>query len=276
MSVRTEWVEWTHGGKRRRAYAARLSRAQLPLPAVIVVQEIWGVDDHIRDVTERFARAGYLAVAPDLYWENGGRPPVFEESRIEEVKAFLDTLAPAEWSVPERREAAADRLEEPARTRVKETLSALFAGPARDLEKHAATLQGLAAFLRDFEPCRGRPVASVGYCMGGALSALLACLEPDLAGAVVYYGRLPGEDRAREIRCPMLGFFAGEDPPITAMVPAFTEGMARMGKSWTYRIYEGAKHAFFNDTRSSYDVRASADAWARTLGFLRDVLYGGR
>ncbi|MBX6394134.1 MAG: dienelactone hydrolase family protein [Alicyclobacillaceae bacterium] len=275
MSLRIEWVEWLASGRRMRGYAARPARARTPLPAVIVIQEIWGVDDHIRDVTERIAKAGYLAVAPDLYAVDGKRPDPFQEERIEEAKAFFDTLPPGSWGDPAAREEALNRLDEPSRSRIAETLQALFGALARDTEKHVDTLKGLTAFLGDFEPCRGRPVASVGFCMGGALSALLACREPKLAGAVMFYGRLPGEEEVQNLQCPLLGFFAEEDPAITGGVPAFGDLMRRQGKQWESHVYKGAKHAFFNDTRSVYDVEASADAWVRTLGFFHKVLRRG-
>jgi carboxymethylenebutenolidase len=213
-----------------------------------------------------------LAVAPDLYAVNGRRPDPFQEERIQEAKAFFDTLPPGFWGDPAKREEALNRLAEPSRSRIAETLQELFGGLARDTEKHVDTLKGLVSFLGDFEPCRGRPVASVGFCMGGALSALLACREPKLAGAVIYYGRLPEEEEARNIQCPLLGIFAEEDPPITSGVPAFGALMQREGKQWESHVYKGAKHAFFNDTRAVYDVEASADAWVRTLEFFHKVL----
>ncbi|MDI3257484.1 MAG: dienelactone hydrolase family protein [Kyrpidia sp.] len=274
MSLHQEWIEWSAAGRRRRGYAVRLERAPLPLPTVIVIQEIWGVDGHIRDVTERFAKAGYYAVAPDLYAEDGRRPSEMSEERIEAAKGFLDALPPEAWGDPSKREEAVSRLPEPSRTEIAETLQALFGGIANNMGKYVEILKGLISYLGEFEASRGKPVASVGYCMGGALSALLAAGEPNLAGAVVYYGRLPGEDAAARIRCPMAGFFAELDPAITGQVPAFAGAMRRAGQSWTSQVYPGAKHAFFNDTRGAYDVEAAADAWVRTLAFFHRVLRG--
>lgn len=274
MSLHKEWIEWSAAGARRRGYAVWLERATLPLPVVVVIQEIWGVDGHIRDMTERFAKAGYLAVAPDLYAADGARPPAMAEERIEAVKEFLDTLPPEAWGSPEKRDEALGRLPEPSRTEIAETLQALFGGMASNMETYAEILDGLVSHLAGFEAFRGKPVASVGYCMGGALSARLAARRRDLAGAVVNYGRLPDAETAKGIQCPMIGFFAELDPGITGQVPDFTEVMQRNGKAWEAHVYPGAKHAFFNDTRGAYHVEAAMDAWVRTLEFFRKVLWG--
>lgn len=79
-----------------KAFRMRPARASGPLPGVIVIQEIWGPDDHIQDVTRRFAEAGYVALAPDLY-SHGGRPNMLSFDRIEQAKKFLDRLPPDAW-----------------------------------------------------------------------------------------------------------------------------------------------------------------------------------
>ena len=70
MPVKAEWISYGN----RSGYLAVPERAALPLPAVVVIQEIWGVDEHIQDVTRRIAAAGYAALAPDLWAEHGERP----------------------------------------------------------------------------------------------------------------------------------------------------------------------------------------------------------
>ena len=110
--------------------------------------------------------------------------------------------------------------------------------------------------------------------MGGGLSAQLACAEPELAAAVIFYGASPAQDDLGGLRCPVLGFYGGEDPRITATVPGLAAAMEAAGKSYEWHVYAGAPHAFFNDTRRSYDVGAARDAWARLLGFFAEHLAG--
>jgi len=120
----------------------------------------------------------------------------------------------------------------------------------------------------------GAPVASVGFCMGGGLSALLACEDPELDAAAIFYGSAPPLEKVPAIRCPVTGFYGGLDLRINAGLPAFAKAMAEAGREFTYRVYDGAPHAFFNDTRPSYDVGAARDAYARLLEFLRRSLAG--
>ena len=92
MQLHREWVLLE--GKHHTALVVRPVSAALPLPAVIVVQEAWGIDDHILDVVARVAAAGYVAVAPDLYWQDGGRPAPLVAGRVAVAKRFMDSLPP--------------------------------------------------------------------------------------------------------------------------------------------------------------------------------------
>jgi carboxymethylenebutenolidase len=116
-------------------------------------------------------------------------------------------------------------------------------------------------------------IGSVGFCMGGALSARLAAAGATLAACVIFYGVAPPFDRLPNIRCPVLGLYGGEDRGITDGVPSFAEAMQKSGKSFEYHTYPGAGHAFFNDTRSDvYRREAVEDAWRRVLAFFDSTL----
>lgn len=271
MSLKREWIQFEHGGTKHRLYATRLERAKTPLPVVMVIQEIWGVDEHIVDLTDRFAKAGFLAVAPDLYAENGQRLESLSEGRIEQIKSFLDTLAPPSWHDPAARETALGKLPEEVREEIRATYSEMFDGLTR-LPERLETLKAAMAFLAEYEPTKGQKVASTGYCMGGALSVMLAAADPRLAGAVVYYGNLPKKEQVATIQCPIVGFFGGLDERITSQVDGFARAMEEADKSFAYEIYEGVHHAFFNDTRGAYHAEASRDAWEKTLAFFNRVL----
>jgi carboxymethylenebutenolidase len=239
-------------GGRCGAWRADPAPAHGRLPALLLVQEVWGVDGHIQDVTRRLAEAGYLVLAPDLY-SLGGKPPALEPRRVEAAKRFLDTLPAVAWGDQAAREQALAALPEPQRSEIAGSLAALF-GSAGDLEAHLPTLLAAAAKLRAGQRCDGR-VAALGFCMGGGLAALLACVERELAAAVVFYGPAPPAERVPDIRCPLLGLYGADDHRITDAVPALAETMRAAGKRFEYEIYPGAPHAFFNDTRSSYRPR---------------------
>jgi len=252
------------------AMMVRPAAARGALPAVIVIHEAWGVDAHIRDVAGRIAAAGYLAFVPDLYSHGGARPAELAPDRIDALKRFTDTLPPGGLGNREVRERGLEALPETERERIEESRQAVFAG-MRTPERFVDDLRGAVEHLLDHPDCNGQ-IGTVGFCLGGGLGGLLACDAGDVRATVVYYGTPPPADRAGAISSPMLGMYGGKDQPITDAVPAFAAAMAAAGKAFVHRVYPGAPHAFFNDTRPSYRVRASRDAWARTLGFLAEHL----
>jgi carboxymethylenebutenolidase len=270
-----EWVSYKGPAGIVPGLLVRPRAASGPLPGVIVIQEVWGVDGHIADVTERFASAGYVALAPDLYGAGGGRPQVVAPDRVEQAKHFLDTLPPGQWMElqrdEQRRAETLGRVPGGRGEQVGETLAMLFGGVQRDREKHLGSLEAALGFLGSHVACGGRPVASVGYCMGGSLSAQLA-VSSALAAAVIYYGTGPDAEQVAQISCPIRGFYGREDARIVAGLPDFAAALAAAGIDHELRIYPDTGHAFFNDTRPSYRPEAARDDWARTLAFLAATL----
>jgi carboxymethylenebutenolidase len=279
MSLVTEYVRYGPNGEHS-AYVARAARAATPLPSVVVIQEIWGLDAHIEDVTRRFALAGYVALAPDLYATAGTRQAPLARERVAELQAFLNQLPPAAaggvMMDPKAREAELAKRPPGEAARLGETMETLFAGlsaGARSLDTYVPKLVAATAFLREeFLGSRGRKVAAVGFCMGGSLAGLLACRDPELAAAAIFYGSGPAATLIPSIRCPLVGFYGALDRRVTDGVPAFAEGMRAAGRNFEFHVYDGAQHAFFNDTRPSYEVRAARDAYARVLELLRREL----
>jgi carboxymethylenebutenolidase len=115
-------------------------------------------------------------------------------------------------------------------------------------------------------------IGAIGWCLGGRWSLRAALLLPDQVDAtVIYYGSVavPETELAR-LRMPILGLFAEKDRAIPLpTVKAFEETMTRLGKTLEIRIYAGAEHAFANPSGTAYQAEAAADAWRRTLSFLR-------
>ncbi|MDN7240868.1 dienelactone hydrolase family protein [Planococcus sp. N028] len=267
MGLHTEWMEYGSGF---RGYLAHIDKiSEQAAPAVIVIQEVWGVDEHIQDVTRRFAQAGYIAFAPELFSRQGEIQEQLKADRIEEVKRFLDELPPSGWGNVEERNAALAKHPEEKQQRITATLQTLFGGlnPAEYVDQLVAT----TSFLRG-SYSKEQGVGSVGFCLGGALSASLAAQDPELKGAIIFYGNAPKPDAMEAINCPVLGFYGQKDKRITGQVADLAKNMDSLGKSFDYTIYEGAEHAFFNDTRRSYHNGASRDAFAKSLHFFNEVL----
>jgi carboxymethylenebutenolidase len=255
---------------------ARPRPAGGPVPGIIVIQEIWGVDEHIQDLVERFATAGYGTIAPDLYSAPAGRPPQLSFERVEAAKQFLNSIPPSEWmSVlgdPTRREQELAKLPGDQGAQIGETIGTLFGGMGRDTDKYVQVLRSAFSYLRADPACSGRAVGSIGYCMGGGLSALLASVEHDLGAAAIFYGGSPPAEQAASIRCPIRGFYGVDDPRIVSGLPEFAEALSKAGIDHELRVYPDTGHAFFNDGRPSYRYRAARDAWARTLAFFAATL----
>ena len=271
MSIKTERVKYGD----ETGWLALPARAAAPLPAVVVIQEIMGLNAHIEDVARRVAAAGYAALAPDLYAAGGGRPPALERGRIDTAMAFMASLPPGSFGDPAARDAGLARLPESERRPVGETLNQLFAGMRDRMPVILASLRRAVGYLRRERPeTRGSKVGCVGFCMGGGLSALLACEEPDLSAAVVYYGMTPPAEKLATVPCPVLAFYGEKDVRVNAGIPAFQDGMRKQGKPYEHHVYPGAMHAFFNDDGPGYDVNAARDSFWRMLSFFALHLSG--
>lgn len=270
MSLHTEWLRYGDDAQFS-GYFVKLKRASQPAPTVIVIQEIWGVNAHIQDVANRFAKAGYNVFAPDLYAKNGKRMEGLEDERTDEVLAFMETVPHTAWSNPEEREKLLKALSEDQSKRISETFQLMFGGVNHT--NYMEQLLKTSQFLREeLSATKGRGVASVGYCMGGTLSAQLACHDPALKAAAIYYGSAPQPDQLQGIQCPVVGFYGQLDSRISDAVPALAESMKNAGKSFESYIYKDAHHAFYNDTRSSYQMEAARDSFSRTLQLFNAVL----
>jgi carboxymethylenebutenolidase len=272
MSIKGEPVSYNGGS----GYFARPSGTTASLPGVLVIQEIGGVNEHMEDVTRRIAAAGYAALAPDLFAVDGKRPAPLAAERVTEAFGFAAKLPPGAMFDPATRDRELAKLAEAPRSRIKETFAQVFsfAAPAR-AESLMGPLKAAFRHLHEERPeTRGQRIACVGFCMGGSLSALLACEEPGLSGAAVFYGNAPAPEKIARIACPVVAFYGSRDQRVNAGIPGFEEKMRAEGKSFEHHIYEGANHAFFNDDAAVYDADAARDSFSRLLAFFLKTLKG--
>ncbi|HEX4949853.1 MAG TPA: dienelactone hydrolase family protein [Blastocatellia bacterium] len=213
----------TADGQTVQQYVAR--PAQTPAPAVIVLHEWWGLNAHTKDIAERFARAGFIAVAVDLY---DGK--VTQDS--DEAGKLMSSL-----------------------------------DPAQALAKLKVTIDNLRA------DSQVTSVGVTGFCMGGVYTLLTAC-NFQVEAAVPFYGIPDDLSCLANLSCPVL-FFGGEkDQWITVeKMERLRAALQQYGKNGEVKIYAGADHAFFNDTRPEvYSPADAADAWERTLAFFHQHL----
>jgi len=224
MSVQGEMIEI--GGMP--AYVARPAGSG-PWPAVVVIQEAFGLNEHIKDVARRVAGEGYLALAPDLFYRGGkGRTAGYDD-----LPTALGLM-----------------------------------GALKD-DEIVADVASAIAYLETQPSVRTGRIGITGFCMGGRVSYLAACALPDeIAAAVPYYGGGIPIDRTATLRAPVLAFFGEDDPYIPLdQVEKLRAEAKRLGKNVEIVVYPKAPHGFFCNERDSYRPEAAKDAWERTTAF---------
>ena len=222
-----ERVSFKANGHTTNGYLAR--PASGAGPGVIVIQEWWGLVPHIEDVTDRFAKEGFFALAPDLYHGEKATGP-------DQAGKLMMAL---------------------------------------DIDHAEKDLSGAIDYLKSQPGVTGGKVGTVGFCMGGALSLFAASKNAAVGACVVFYGGHPKvQPDLPNLKAPVLGIWAGKDGFVTpAVVADLDRKLTELGKPHEFHTYPNADHAFFNDTRKEvYDPSASADAWQKTLAFLRQHL----
>lgn len=140
--------------------------------------------------------------------------------------------------------------------------------PAQTIANAVATV----AFLKGYADGNGK-VGAVGFCWGGGTVNTLAANAPDLAAAVAYYGMQPKAEDVPKIKAALLLHYAGLDTRINAGIDAFRKELDAAEVEYTIHVYEGANHAFNNDTSAArYDKNAADLAWGRTIAFFKEKL----
>ena len=140
-----------------------------------------------------------------------------------------------------------------------------------DRETNTTTFVAAVAYLKTHPQATGK-VGCMGFCWGGGVTNQVAVQSPDLNAAVPFYGMQPAPEDVSKIKAAMLIHYAGDDESINAGIPAFEESLKKAGVEHTIHVYEGADHAFMNDTGTRYNKEAAELAWRRTIDFLKEKL----
>jgi carboxymethylenebutenolidase len=147
-------------------------------------------------------------------------------------------------------------------------------GLFQQLQPTDVTGNGVAtiAFLKTHEKSNGK-VGAIGFCWGGGTVNDLAVASPDLLAAVPYYGRQPNAEAVAQIKGRVMAHYGGLDERVNAGIPDFEAALKAAGIEYQIFVYEGANHAFNNDTSAQrYDETAAKLAWNRTVAFLKETL----
>jgi len=143
----------------------------------------------------------------------------------------------------------------------------------RELDGDETTKNLIAAveYLKTHPQSTGK-VGVTGFCWGGGMTGAVAVNTPDVQAAVPFYGRQPALEDVPKIKASVLAHYAGEDERINAGIPDFKAALEKASIEHEIHVYEGARHGFYNDTRSIYHEEASKLAWKRTIDFFKEKL----
>jgi carboxymethylenebutenolidase len=208
---------------------ANNTQQQELMPAVIIIHEWLGLNEHIKNQADLLAKEGYVVLAVDLY----------------------------------RGEVATDS------NRAMELASSVRNDPASAIDN----LQSAVNYIKSLEIVDGNRIASLGWCFGGDWSLQLALnsSENPLAATIIYYGRLVTDTASlSSISWPILGIFGDQDQAIPVeSVEQFASALNASGITNEIYLYEGVGHAFANPSGDNHAPKETADAWQKTIGFLR-------
>jgi carboxymethylenebutenolidase len=141
-----------------------------------------------------------------------------------------------------------------------------------DYDKTVKNFVAAVKYLKT-QPLSTGKVGCTGFCWGGGMTNQVAVYSPDLDAAVPYYGKQPTAELVAMIKAPIMAHYAGDDAFINPGIPAFEEALKKGKKEYQIFMYEGAKHAFNNDSNPErYNEKAAKLAWSRTIAFFKEKL----
>jgi len=239
MQISTTTIRLRTGDGEMKCHQAS-PRGAGKFPAVVVIMEAFGLNDHIKDVTERIAAEGYIAIAPDLYYREAPNVVGYDQLQAAiELRQRLD--------------------DDQVVTDLQRVITHLKAQNFVNGDR-----LGMTGF------CLGGTITFLAACK----------LPSDIQAAVTFYGGGIADDSPRaplnfaaDLQAPILCFFGETDPYIPlSQVKRIEDTLRTLGKSFEVKIYTSAEHGFFCDDRASYDPDAANDAWEKTKSWFAKYL----
>jgi carboxymethylenebutenolidase len=231
----SEWVKVKNGTREVQCFVV-YPEVKEKATAVLVVHEIFGLTDWVRNVADQLAAAGYIAIAPDLL--SGMAPKGGGTSDI----GGQDAAVKAVSGLPP--------------DQVTGDLNAAF------------------DYVSKLPACNGKVVVA-GFCWGGGQAFRFPTNNQKVKAAFVFYGPPPDEQGMARIQCPVYGFYGGNDARITSTVPKATETMKKLGKVYQPVTYDGAGHGFMRageePNATPANKKAHDEAWQRWKSLLKEI-----
>ena len=243
VEVSSEWVKVPHGDLAIDAYLSS-PKPSGAYPGVIVIQEIFGVNEHIQDITARLAAEGYVAIAPAIYQRSApGFSVGYSDEEVKQGRKYK------------------------VQTQAKELIG---------------DIQATIDYLYSLPIVKQSGVGTIGFCFGGHVVYLAATLK-DIAATASFYGAqiatwCPGEEkptitRTKDISGTLYAFFGTEDPSIpNEQTEQIETQLQKYNIPHQIFRYKGATHGFMCDRRESYNRAAAQDAWQKVLDLFSQKL----
>ena len=232
-----EWVKVKHDSREVEAFVT-YPEVKDKVPAVIVIHEIFGLSDWARLAADEVAEAGYIAIAPDLLSGAGPNGGGTSSFAGGDVGKAIRDLKPGQKT---------------------------------------ADLNAILDYVAKLPSCNGKVVV-MGFCWGGSETFRFAAENKDIKAALPFYGSGPTDATAiARIKCPVYGFYGGNDNRVTSTVAKSTDLMLAAGKVYEPVIYEGAGHGFMRGgepeapNATAADKKARTEAWDRIKKILKGL-----
>ena len=207
-----------------------------PFPGVIVLQEAFGVNSHIRSIADRLSKEGYVVIAPELFHRTA--EPGFEIGYTVDFSVIVPHFQ------------------------------------AMNPESMSADMKAAFDWLQQQQEVQTSRIGCIGFCLGGRAAFLANAVLPISAAISFYGGRTDAlADKASDLHAPHLFFWGGLDKHITQdQIDTVINAVKKAGKVYTNVVISNADHGFNCDDRASYNKQAAGEAWALSLAFLRNNL----
>lgn len=211
-------------------YPVSTNDSQRKLPAVVMIHEWWGLNQNIKDMANLLAKNGFVVLAADLYHGKVTDNPQLAMELVQTAR--------------------------------------------NNQNSSTANLQAAVKYLSSAPNVDNKKIVSLGWCFGGGQSLQLALnsQEHPLAATILYYGTplVTDNESISKIKWPVLGIFGDKDEAIPiAEINQFRSSLNESGIKNEIHVYSGVGHAFANPSGDSYAPEETADAWQRTLSFLK-------
>jgi carboxymethylenebutenolidase len=267
MEIESKDMKYKTNDDEIEAYLSR-PKGDGKYPGVVLIHAIFGVDDHMKEVANRLASEGYVVLTPALFSSKKLSPTLTQQS-IGVTLKFMMSIPPEKQRDQEYRNKEMEKLGPGEKEAVEKVNQVLFVN--RPIDLFVEYLSSGVDYLASTGYTNGK-MGSAGFCFGGGMSINLACTGKTDA-SIIFYGENPNPiDKIKNVKGAVMGLYGGEDARINAKIDELVKALVENKRPFTIKVFPGAYHGFFDDTKPMYNKQAAEDSWRMLLKFYKDNL----